>query len=119
VTLAIHRERTADGLLVRFVGDFDPRMAGAITQAILSTAESSVVVDVSGLGSLDGSGVRALVEARDHLANEGKALTILGASDDVLTAIDVSPLSDPGALMDEPLDLGRHGGKQRRGIRQR
>jgi anti-anti-sigma factor len=118
MTLAIHRERTTDGFLVRFVGEFEPRMAAAMTQAILSTAESSVVVDVSDLTSLDASGVGALVEARNHLALEGKGFRVLGADADLLKAIESSPLSGPVALMDEPSDLGMHGSKQGRGIRQ-
>jgi anti-anti-sigma factor len=116
MTLAIHRERSEDGFVVRLIGEFDPRMATAITQAILSTDESSVVLDVSELRSLDGSGERAIADARDRLAREGKALKVLGADDDVLTAIS---LSDPSEFAEQPLNDEPHRTKHRLGIRQK
>jgi len=115
MTLAIHRERSEDGFVVRLVGEFDPRMAGALTQAILSTAEPSVVLDVSELRALDGSGVRAIVEARDRLACEGKALKVLG-DDEVVTAIS---LAGPGEVAEDPPIPEPDAGKQRRRIRQK
>lgn len=118
MSLAIHRERTADGFLVRFVGEFDSWMADAITQAILSTAESPVVVDVSDLSSLDSSGVRALVEAREHLAAEGKSLMFLDADGSVLRAIDSFPSSHPDRPSEEMTSFGLRGGRKGRGIRQ-
>ncbi|MGA8724875.1 MAG: STAS domain-containing protein [Acidimicrobiales bacterium] len=116
MTLAIHRERSEDGFVVRLVGEFDPRMAGAITQAILSTAEPSVLLDVSDLRSLDGSGVRAIAEARDRLACQGKALHVLGADDDVVAAIS---LSSPTEVAGEPPGIEPDAIKQRRRIRQK
>jgi anti-anti-sigma factor len=92
VTLAIRRERTTQGFVVSLIGDLDSGMAGAVTQAITSTPGVSVVVDLSDLSSLDGSGLRALVEASDHLAGDGKALSVIGARGAVMTAIRTSAL---------------------------
>lgn len=92
MTLAIRRERTTDGFVVRLIGDLDARMAGTVTQAITATPESSVVVDLSDLNSLDDRGLRGLVEAGDHLSGDGRALSVVGARGDVLTAIRSSEL---------------------------
>ncbi len=91
-TLAIRRERTPEGFVVYLIGDFDGRMAGAVMQAITSTPELAVVVDLSDLNSLDGDGLRALVEANDHLVGEGRALTVVGARGDVMATIRSSEL---------------------------
>ena len=92
MTLAIRRERTTEGFVVRLIGDLDPRMAGTVTEAITATPESSVVVDLSELNSLDENGLRGLVEAGDHLIGDGRALTVVGARGDVMTAIRSSDL---------------------------
>ena len=92
MTLAIRRERTTDGFVVRLIGDLDPRMAVTVTQAITATPELSVVVDLSDLNSLDEKGLRGLVEAGDHLTGDGRALSIVGARGDVMTAIRCSDL---------------------------
>jgi anti-anti-sigma factor len=92
VTLGIHRERTAEGFVVSLVGDLDRGMAGATSQAITSTAEPSVIVDLSDLNSLDGSGLLALVEASHHLACAGQELSIVGAAGEVMDAIRSSTL---------------------------
>ena len=53
---------------MRLVGELDPRMAGAVVEAIISTPDLSVVLDLTELRSFDGSGVRAIDEASDRLA---------------------------------------------------
>jgi anti-anti-sigma factor len=92
VTLTIRRERTTEGFVVRLIGDLDSRMASAVAQAITSTSEFSVVVDLSDLSSLDDHGLRAIVEAGSHLASDGKALSVVGARGGVMTAIRSSDL---------------------------
>jgi anti-anti-sigma factor len=92
MTLAIRRERTTEGFVVHLIGDLDWRMADTVTQAITSTPDLSVVVDLSDLSSLDGGGLGALVEASDHLAADGKALNVVGARGEVMTAIRSSDL---------------------------
>ena len=92
MTLAIRRERTTDGFVVRLIGDLDARMVGTVTQAITATPESAVVVDLSDLNSLDDEGLRGLVEAGDHLTCDGRALSVVGARGDVMTAIRSSDL---------------------------
>jgi anti-anti-sigma factor len=92
MTLGIHRERTSEGFVVSLVGDLDRGMAGATVQAITSAPEASVVVDLSDLRSLDGSGLLALVEASHHLAAAGQELSIVGATGEVRNAIRSSTL---------------------------
>ncbi len=101
MTLAIRRERTTDGFVVRLIGDLNSRMAGAVGEAITSTSESSVVVDLSELDSLDSHGLRAIVEASHHLAGAGKILIVVGAHGDVMTAVCSSDLGGSPNYVDE------------------
>ena len=100
MTLAIHRERTTGSFVVRLIGDFEVRMAGAVTQAIVSGDQSSVVVDLSELGSLDAGGLRALVEAQGQLVTSGRVMTVTGARGEVMAVIRSSGLD--GAVPEAP-----------------
>ena len=72
MTFAIRRDRAPDGLSVRLIGDLDSKMADAVTQAIVSTTELRVVIDLSELRSVDEGGLKALLEAGQILATTGK-----------------------------------------------
>ena len=87
MTLAIQRERTTGSFVVRLIGDFEVRMAGAVTQAIVSGDQPSVVIDLTELRSLDAGGLGALVEARRQLASSGRAMAVRGARGEVVTAM--------------------------------
>ena len=93
MTLAIRRERTTDGFVVRLIGDLDERVADAVTQAITAGAESigrSSTFRTSIPSTMRGS--RGLVEAGDHLGCDGRALSVVGARGDVMAAIRCSDL---------------------------
>lgn len=72
---------------MRLSGDLNSRMAATVVQAITSTPDRSVVVDLSDLNSLDEEGLRALVEASDRLARDGRALSVIGPRDEVIEAV--------------------------------
>ncbi len=93
MTLAILRERSADGFVVRLVGTFDARMADTVSQAILSAPELSVVVDLSELVSLDEGGLEALVGLSQRFAREGSTLRVVGARGDVQRGLRSSGLA--------------------------
>ena len=83
MTLAIRRERTADGFIVRLIGEFDSHMAGVVTEAIMSLRscrrQSRQSCSISRASALSAAAERAaLVEASDHLARDGIALSIVG-----------------------------------------
>ena len=87
MTLAIQRERTPEGFFVRLSGVITPRNAAAIVEAITSTPDHSIVLDLSDLGSLDEDGLRTLGEARQRIARDGRSMIVIGASDAVREAI--------------------------------
>jgi anti-anti-sigma factor len=87
MTFAIRRDRAPDGLFVRLIGNLDSKMADAVTQAIVSTTELRVVIDLSELQSVDAGGLKALLEAGQILAATGKRFSFVGAEGQVKSAI--------------------------------
>jgi anti-anti-sigma factor len=92
MTLAILRERAAGEYVVRLVGEFHAPMADAVSEALLSTLEPSVTLDLSELSSIDTAGLQTLVSVSDHLGRDGTALHVVGAGGAVLTAVRSSGL---------------------------
>ncbi len=113
MTLAILRERAAGDYVVRLIGEFDAPMADTVTEALLSTPEPSVTLDLSELSSIDAAGLQTLVAVSHHLGHDGTALHVVGAGGAVLTAVRSSglvpssshgPTSElPGSAGDAPL----------------
>jgi hypothetical protein len=58
-------------------------MADAVTQAIISTTELRVVIDLSELRSVDAGGLKALFEAGQILAATGKSFSFVGVDGEV------------------------------------
>ena len=92
MTLAIFRERAAGDYVVRLVGEFHAPMADAVSEALLSTLEPSVTLDLSELSSIDAAGLQTLVSVRDRFGRDGTALRVVGAGGAVLTAVRSSGL---------------------------
>ncbi len=90
---------------MRLSGDLNARMAAAVVEAITSTPDLSVVIDLTELTSFDEDGLRSLDEASDRLARDGRIVTIVGARDAV-TGAGRSPEATPA---NEPVDRPRPG----------
>lgn len=107
MTFAIQRERTAEGFFVRLSGALTSSRAGAVVEAITSAPDQSVVVDLTELTSLDDDGLRALDEASDRLARDGRTVTIVGAHEEVMGAVR-SPEDTSVGRRRSGLRSGRH-----------
>lgn len=77
---------------MRLIGVLDSKMAAAVTQAITSTSELKVVVDLSELSSIDDGSLRSLVGAVEVLSVDGKEFSLVGATGEVMKAIQSSDL---------------------------
>lgn len=102
VTFAIQRERTAEGFFVRLSGDLNARMAVAVVEAITSTPDLSVVIDLTELTSFDEEGLRSLDEASDRLARDGRIVTIVGAREEVMGAARSPEATPANEAVDRP-----------------
>jgi len=77
-------------------------MAAAVVEAITSTPDRSVVIDLTELTSLDEDGLRALDEANDRLARDGRTVTIIGAREEVTGAVRSPEATPANEAVDRP-----------------
>jgi anti-sigma B factor antagonist len=75
-----HREEPA-GTVIEAVGEVDLTTAAQLREALLAavgtSAQSSIIVDLSKVDFIDSAGLALLVEARKRLSPEGRTLSIL------------------------------------------
>jgi anti-anti-sigma factor len=75
-------------------GDLDIERAGQIIDLLVrSTARPRVVADLSGVGFLDSSGLRALLEAREALEAQGRSLELRDPSTRVTRLLELTATS--------------------------
>jgi anti-sigma B factor antagonist len=90
-----HREEPA-GTVIEAVGEVDLTTAAQLREALLAavgtSAQSSIIVDLSKVDFIDSAGLALLVEARKRLSPEGRTMSILLA---------------PGRQPERVLKLGR------------
>ena len=102
--LQIEVESGADETVVRVVGDLDLATETEIRGPLVKAAESSprVVIDATGLGFVDSSGLRALLVGREQCEAAGGQLVLRNASPGLLRLVEVAGLS--GVLLVESSD---------------
>ena len=93
--MQIEVESGADETVVRVVGDLDLATETAMRDPLVKAAESSqrVVVDATGLGFVDSSGLRALLVGREHCEAAGGQLVLRNASPALLRLVEVTGLA--------------------------
>ena len=76
------------------VGDFDVRSTGAVRDAIYREFEDSgdVVVDLSGVQSVDVTALRVLAVATHHASRQGRHLLLRGCGPAVRRMLHISRL---------------------------
>jgi anti-anti-sigma factor len=66
-----------DGATLVFDGEVDMSTMDTITASVDAAPHvGDVACDLSGVSYMDSSGLRALLDARQHLADEGRRLTV-------------------------------------------
>ena len=88
---------------VALLGQIDIASAWRLRDAVLGQPTEVVVLDLSGVTFMDAAGVRALLEARDAAAVDGRRVVVHRPSACVRRLLAVVGLID--ALVEEPLDL--------------
>ncbi len=82
-TLKLKTERLSDrSFMIRLQGELDIYGAGRLEAKIkeIQEAADELVLDLSGLEFMDGSGLRAIVEADNRARSKGSSLKIVEAS---------------------------------------
>lgn len=83
-----------DGVhVVSLYGQLDIANAQRVREALVETAGSTLVVDLSGLQFMDSSGIAALLGARNEITGAGDEFELRGAQGIVRRVLEVTGLS--------------------------
>jgi anti-sigma B factor antagonist len=108
---AFTAEMDADGdqTVIRLAGDFDieaaPDLILLATRAVTRPEMRSLIIDMSGVGFMDSTGIAALVRAHHLCDSHGAEIHLRGVSVRVYKVLDITGLTDWFGLPDG--DSGR------------
>jgi stage II sporulation protein AA (anti-sigma F factor antagonist) len=86
-------------------GELDLAVADRLSDALERAAEQDrVVIGLERCTFIDSTGIAIIVKAHRELAKEGRALTVYGASDQVLRILSITGLTDDGLVFENAGD---------------
>jgi anti-sigma B factor antagonist len=88
---------------IALAGELDPHTAPlfqAAVDGVVTSASTDLVLDLSGLGFVDSSGLRVLIRAQQQLAEQGGTLTLRAPSPTVRRLLEITGLIDHIAITD-------------------
>jgi len=96
--LSIDVNTQADEAVVLLAGELDPHSADSLAEALHQLSSDDeirrVVLDLSGVGFIDSSGLRVLLAADEELAAGGAKLVLRSPSDAVHRLLEITDLLD-------------------------
>jgi anti-sigma B factor antagonist len=92
-TFRVRAEERPGGVVVVAEGELDLVGAPALAAALPKSGDSPVVLDLGGVGFMDSSGLRALLEARQACLDAGRPFAIARPSDAVLRVLELVDLA--------------------------
>ena len=88
--LSFALDRHGGCVVLRVEGEVDVSNAGALGANLRQLVETDhVVVDLTGVGFMDSTGVSALIAATKHAANSGTSLRVAGATRAVMLTLQI------------------------------
>ena len=98
-TLDMHERPGADAVEVLLTGDLDALAVGHLDDSLAwvvdHMAPRQVIVDVSGLDTLENPGVQTLLRVRAELAEHRRTLTVVGDQGAIRTLLELAGLLSP------------------------
>lgn len=96
--LSIETERDGDTAVVTVAGELDmssaPRLESTLSELAGDAEVRRVVIDLSGTGFVDSSGLRAILSAHRQLDASGSELTLRAPSAPVTRLLEITALVD-------------------------
>ena len=94
----VEQEQTADGLLIRLIGEMDMSNVDQARKPILAAMEGDdgkpVVLDLSELEFFDSTGIRLLLEAHAASTADSNRLSFRGVRDEVAQVLRVTGVDE-------------------------
>lgn len=95
--LTVVVDRGAHPPVIALAGELDPHTAPLLQGSIddvLAAGATDLVLELSGLGFVDSSGLRVLIAAQHQLAEHGGTLSLRSPSETVLRLLEITGLVD-------------------------
>jgi anti-anti-sigma factor len=100
-TFRARSERRAEGIVVLAEGELDLVGAPALAAA-LPPGDEAVILDLAGVGFMDSSGLRALLEARQTCLDAGRPFRIARPSEAVQRVLELVDLAREFEVAESP-----------------
>jgi anti-anti-sigma factor len=101
----IHSELQGDNARLTLSGELDlatvPRVEEAVA-SVLAKGASRVVVDLSGLGFVDSSGLRMFITLNDRTASEGWTLGLIRPAEPSLSVFEITGAEENLPFINDP-----------------
>ncbi len=95
-------EQRAEGVLIVAEGELDLVGAPALAAALPGSGDGAVTLDLSAVGFMDSSGLRALLEARQACLDAGRPFRIARPSDAVQRVLELVDLAREFEVVEAP-----------------
>ncbi len=92
-TFRARAEQRPEGVVVVADGELDLVGAPALAAALPEQGDTPVIIDLAGVGFMDSSGLRALLEARQACLEAGRPFAIARPSDAVRRVLELVDLA--------------------------
>jgi anti-sigma B factor antagonist len=101
-TFRARAEERPDGVVVVAEGELDLVGAPVLAAALPGSGDSPVVIDLGGVGFMDSSGLRALLEARQACLAAGRPFAIARPSEAVVRVLELVDLAREFEVVETP-----------------
>ena len=101
-TFRARSERRAEGVVIIAEGELDLVSAPVLAEAIPETGDEAVILDLAGVGFMDSSGLRSLLEARQRCLDAGRPFRIARPSDAVQRVLELVDLAREFEVAESP-----------------
>src|SRR4051812_4561876 len=110
----LETSRVGDAFVVAPQGDVDLATASAVQSALEARepTDGAVVLDLRGVGFLDTSGLRIVVEETHRAEAGGYRFAVVRGPDRVQRIFDIAGIGKDGLLVDDPAEVTGSGGSQ-------
>ena len=101
-TFRARSKRRAEGIVIIAEGELDLVSAPVLAEAIPETGDEAIILDLAGVGFMDSSGLRSLLEARQRCLDAGRPFRIARPSDAVQRVLELVDLAREFEVAESP-----------------
>jgi anti-sigma B factor antagonist len=102
VTFRVRAHQGSEGIVIVAEGELDLIGAPALAAALPDAGDAPVILDLAGVGFMDSSGLRALLEARQACLDAGRRFAIARPSDAVRRVLELVDLASEFEVVETP-----------------